>query len=150
MRILKLVFISVIVLSLIVTALSALIPSHVRISRAIDIRSSVSPAKYVSDISAWKQWNKFVQHNDTTLTIEIIRATNDSIFTTWKQGSGRKFESSFVFLKGQNYTTVQWFFDFHLKWYPWEKFQSIIYDKQMGPEMESSLTGLKRIVETSP
>ena len=150
MRFFKLAIISLIVLFLVITALSALIPSHVRISRAIDIQSSQSPNKYVSDLSKWKDWNKFVQPNDSALAIELVRATNDSVITTWQQGSGRKFESTFIFLKGQNYTTVQWYFDFHLKWYPWEKFQSIIYDKEMGPEMESSLTELKRIIETSP
>ena len=150
MRFLKLAIISLIILSLVVTGLSALIPSHVRISRAIDIQSSRSPIIYVSDLSKWKEWNKFVQQKDTSLSIELLHATNDSVLTTWQQGSGRKFESSFIFLKGQNYTTVQWYFDFHLKWYPWEKFQSIIYDQQMGPQMESSLTELKRRVETSP
>ena len=44
-------------------------------------------------------------------------------------------------------TTVQWYFDFHLKWYPWQKFQSIVYDKQLGPEMEASLENLRRIVQ---
>jgi len=44
---------------------------------------------------------------------------------------------------------VQWYFDFHLDWYPWQKFQSIIYDKQLGIPMENSLQQLKQIVETS-
>jgi hypothetical protein len=150
MRFLKLAFLSLIILFLVVTGLSALIPSHVRISRAIDIQSSQSPNNYVADLSKWKEWNKFIQQNDTTLSIGLVRATKDSVLTSWQQGSGRKFEGSFIFLKGQNYTTVQWYFDFHLKWYPWEKFQSIIYDQQMGPAMEASLTELKRLVETSP
>lgn len=150
MRFFKLGIISLVILFLVITALSALIPSHVRISRAIDIQSSQSPISYVSDLSNWEAWNKFTQQKDSTLSIELVRATNDSVLTTWQQGDGRKFESSFIFFKGRNYTTVQWYFDFHLRWYPWEKFQSIIYDKQMGPDMEASLTELKRIVESLP
>lgn len=44
-------------------------------------------------------------------------------------------------------TVVQWYFDFTFKWYPWEKFSSIIYDKQLGPQMEQSLLNLKRLLE---
>jgi hypothetical protein len=40
-------------------------------------------------------------------------------------------------------TVVQWYFDFRLKWYPWEKFGSIVFDQQLGPSMESSLENLR-------
>ena len=46
-----------------------------------------------------------------------------------------------------NATIVQWFFDFKVKWYPWEKFGSIVFDKQLGPSMEISLDQLKKICE---
>jgi len=147
MRFFKLAFISLIILFLVLLGLSALIPSHVRISRAIDIQTSQSPQQFVADFSKWKQWNKFVQHNDTSLSIQIVSVTADSVASKWRQGNGKEFESRFVFLKGPNHTTVQWYFDFHLRWYPWEKFQSIIYDKEMGPPMEQSLSKLKQITE---
>jgi hypothetical protein len=34
-----------------------------------------------------------------------------------------------------------------LKWYPWEKFASIIFDRQLGPYMERSLGNLKKLAE---
>jgi hypothetical protein len=46
--------------------------------------------------------------------------------------------------------TVQWYFDFYLKWEPWEKFSSIVYDKQLGPVMEESLIKLKTLTESNP
>jgi hypothetical protein len=39
---------------------------------------------------------------------------------------------------------VQWYFDFEVNWYPWEKFGSILFDRQLGPSMERSLETLKK------
>jgi hypothetical protein len=37
--------------------------------------------------------------------------------------------------------------DFHLRWYPWEKFASLLLEKSYGPRMEQGLATLKRLVE---
>ncbi|MEI9910747.1 MAG: hypothetical protein WDO71_14365 [Bacteroidota bacterium] len=39
--------------------------------------------------------------------------------------------------------TVQWYMDFHLRWYPWEKFGSLVLEKSHGARMEQGLTNLK-------
>ena len=162
-RIVKLVLISAVILFLLITALSLLLPSHVRISRALDIptpKEKILPL--LSDLKQWHKWNRFVimgdsmlassnTSSDTTLSagqvfIHLRRIDGDTVVTTWSQNNIES-TSHIVCLAGQGYTTVQWYFDFHLKWYPWEKFQSIIYDKQLGPEMETSLENLRRISE---
>ena len=165
MRFLKLAAISVVVLFALLTALTSLLPSHVRISRAIDVHAP--PEKillYLHDLRKWKEWNEFVKQANVNkskdsvtatliptggLEIRLISQPMDSILTEWKQGNGKTFRSGFVLIPSQTITTVQWYFDFHLEWYPWQKMQSIIYDKEMGPFMENSLANLKRIVETS-
>lgn len=43
--------------------------------------------------------------------------------------------------------TLQWHLDFKLKWYPWEKFFSLAYDKMYGTQMEQGLRNLKKNVE---
>ncbi|MEJ0105618.1 MAG: hypothetical protein WDO19_24995 [Bacteroidota bacterium] len=43
--------------------------------------------------------------------------------------------------------TVQWYLDFKLKWYPWDKFFSLAYDKMYGTQMEQGLKNLKENVE---
>ncbi len=43
--------------------------------------------------------------------------------------------------------TLQWFIDFTLRWYPWEKFSSLLYEKMYGTQMEQGLTILKQIAE---
>ena len=144
--------------------ISLLLPSHVRISRAIDINA---PAQKIypllSDIQQWDRWNEYIRvyHNriagkDMLKADEIaifITSKKDSLVTAdWQQPSGGKFGSGFAIISnpnGQGHTTVQWYFDFHVKWYPWQKFQSIVYDQQLGPVMEKSLANLKRIAENS-
>jgi hypothetical protein len=43
--------------------------------------------------------------------------------------------------------TVQWFMDFHLRWYPWEKFSSLLLDKRYGSAMEKKLSELRTKLE---
>jgi hypothetical protein len=43
--------------------------------------------------------------------------------------------------------TLQWWMDFRLRWYPWEKFASLLLEKNYGARMEQGLTRLKTEVE---
>jgi hypothetical protein len=43
--------------------------------------------------------------------------------------------------------TLQWYMDFHLRWYPWEKFSSLLLEKRYGPMMEKGLERLKALLE---
>ena len=61
MKLVKLVVISAVILFLLVTALSLLLPSRVRISRAIDIpvgKERILP--FISNLDQWRKWNRFV------------------------------------------------------------------------------------------
>jgi hypothetical protein len=161
MRLIKLAIISAVVLFLVVLGISSLIPSHVRISRAVNIRQSPRDISYwVFDIDDWQSWNELVkgihpskiQYRDhqlvtDSLTIKVIHATADTVKTVWKSHSGREIAGVFTFQQSGEVTIVQWYFDFHQRWYPWEKFASINFDKQWGPLMEKSLDNLKNILE---
>ena len=164
MRFVKLGIISAVVLFGILLLISSLLPSQVRISRAIDINASREKIfPLLADVSKWQQWNEYIRayHNPVAET-DMLKADEIAIFITgktdslvtadWQQPSGNKFGSGFAIISnsnGQGHTTVQWYFDFHVKWYPWEKFQSIVYDEQLGPSIEKSLAALKRIAEKS-
>jgi hypothetical protein len=37
--------------------------------------------------------------------------------------------------------------DFHLRWYPWEKFASLLFEQSYGPKMEQGLGNIKKMVE---
>ena len=159
MRVIKLLIISVIVLFLLLTTIAALLPSEVRISRAIDINrppGEVYPS--IAEIKQWQDWNLFVQKledkqwavgkvSGKTMSIAIKQSNPETVITQWKQPDGKLFTGGFNLIANDSLTTVQWYFDFSFKWYPWEKFSSIVYDAQVGPAMQESLMNLKSQVE---
>lgn len=164
MRLVKLALISIVALFLIITGISLLIPSHIRISRAINMevpRDTV--AAHLANLQQWHQWNKLIAGAEgnsprataNTITsngLQVVLATvqPDTITTTWQQQDGKPSTGTFALHTAGSTTVVQWYFDFHMRWYPWEKFGSIIFDKQLGPPMEQSLAELKKRLETSP
>ena len=110
-------------------------------------------------------WNEMLNTPDLTnksatstvftsdqLKINLIgNATNNPINTVWKKNGSREIQSAFNIVENESGTTVvQWYFDFKLRWYPWEKFGSIVFDKQLGPSMEKSLLNLKKLAESTP
>jgi hypothetical protein len=164
MKLIKLAVISAVALFLMVLFISLLIPSRVRISRAIDISipKDSMPAP-LRNLQQWQQWNELVNHEGLTnkkvsshnfssdqLTVTIQPSTGDTLITRWRQQSGRYLTSGFTWHGNSNRLVLQWYFDVHLRWYPWEKFSSIVFDKQLGPPMEKSLTNLKKLLENSP
>jgi hypothetical protein len=116
----------------------------------------------VADIKQWEKWNEYIRaYHNRIAEPEMLKADEIAIFITgnknnlvtsdWQPPSGNKFGSGFAIIDNHNKhsSTVQWYFDFQVKWYPWQKFQSIVYDQQLGPVMEKSLGNLKRIAENS-
>lgn len=147
MRVIKLATISVIVIFVILLLISLMIPSTVRTSRAIDIqtpRNKIYPL--LADTLNWSKWNDL-----KTDKIHISQLPSDSnlLKTEWTYGS-RTIRSFYRLERLGNITVVQWYFEFPLKWYPWEKFGSITFEKQFGPPMEQSLINLKNLVTNSP
>lgn len=146
-------------LFLILTVFASLLPSTVRISRAINIADSTHLVQIqLQDLKKWEQWNEYI------ISLPRKTITNDSIYsselsvtltgksarvieTKWRQQNGKTFPGIFRLIDNGSGTTIQWYFEFKFKWYPWEKFGSIIYDKQLGPSMEKSLNNLKQLIE---
>jgi hypothetical protein len=162
MRFIKLALISVVVFFVLLTGIASLLPSHVRISRAVDINTqAVKIYPRAGDIKAWNSWNEFVRlyHNKQwepnklaadEITITIEQNTDTLVTAVWQQPSGTRFTSGYRIIsypQDSSRCSVQWYFDLHVRWYPWEKFQSIVYDQQLGPLMEKSLQNLKQQAE---
>lgn len=162
MRIVKLALISVLIFFLLATAISLLLPSQVIISRAIDITASKSEIfKTLGSVSEWKHWVENrdslpVSHHKKTFVMGTTKATistadTNQIKTNWQVGEGAILPAEFNLISqpGSTYTTMQWQFIQRVKWYPWEKFASIVSDKILGGFMEASLDNLKLYVEAS-
>jgi len=165
MRFIKLGLISIVFLFLVITAISLLLPSTVNISRAIDINAPFNSVyDNINDVTKWKDWFANYDSSHTTFsrktigngasitmnktTVTITQNAPDKIKTVWLSG-GKSLEGEFNIFKqnSSSVTTVQWHFTQHVKWYPWEKFASIVSDKVMSPAIEKSLDNLKKLVE---
>jgi len=146
-RVVKLAVISAIVIFTILFLISLLIPSTVRISRAINIEAPVQAVyPLLADTSHWKNWNDLAREG---ITIELLNSDSNLIATKWTYG-GRSLNGSYRIERIGDITVVQWYFEFGLKWYPWEKFGSITFEDQFGKPMETSLTKLRKLVVNSP
>jgi hypothetical protein len=167
MRIIKLGIISLVVFALLITGISLFFPSHVRISKAIDINANRDSV--LSQLNNPENWKKWYPGADTAAYVIIegkikgvqtgymqglmITGATDSTITAANIGPGSKEgESGWnIFDAGvPNTVTLQWYMDFHLRWYPWEKFSSLLLEKRYGPMLEAGLDKLKKLLEKQP
>lgn len=167
MHFLKLAIISFIALFLLVTCIGLLLPSTVRVSRTIEINApadSVYP--YISDLKNWPKWINSIEENkleairkDTngrvteavneSERINILSSNKNLITTIWKGTNGKFQKSNFTIIQDQpSYPVVlNWVFDEHIQWYPWEKIGALMNEEVLGPAMEKDLENLKQLVE---
>jgi hypothetical protein len=105
--------------------------------------------RQIGNQANWKNW---YPNGDSAIQGVTIIQKNDSLVRAANVTSPFKMNETgwnvFSGTPGQP-VTVQWYIDFHLRWYPWEKFSSLLLEKSYGPKMEKGLTDLKRIVESA-
>ena len=165
MRFLRLIIISLVFFSLIITGISLFIPSHVTISKAVHINSSREAVmEELSDPVRWKDWypsahsaelyyengtikglildnikKRYIVIDDVKEN-EVVAAyalPNRTVKTGWQIAPSA----------GNNVVTVQWYMEFHLRWYPWEKFSSFMFERVYGPQLQQGLDNLKSFLE---
>ncbi len=168
MRFIKLGIISLATLFLLITVIGSLLPSNVIVSRTIDINTtSLNVYYFVADMKNWCKWMSGVNENSFKVLsynkgkiikarigsneVSIINETQDSVSTLWKGKNNRQQLSNFTIIQNKplKVTTVNWIFQEHVQWYPWQKISTIMNDKILGPEMEKSLEKLKNISEVA-
>ena len=165
MRIIKLAFISLIVFALLITGFSLFFPSNIRISKAIDINAgNDSVLNQLSDAANWKKWYPGADTMELLIingkakgllldslqgVISISDITDSSVMAATSGRGVRKATTGWnIYESAIPITvTVQWYMDFHLRWYPWEKFSSLLLEKRYGPVMEKGLGNLKTLLE---
>jgi hypothetical protein len=165
MRILRFMIISLLVIFFITTIISLFIPSHVRIYKAIQINASKdSVMDQISNAALWKNWypgadssNFFYENNSIRGLILNERKKQYIIITERKQDEvtaeyvlpNKKIPTGWLIAAnpGANSVTIQWYMDFHLRWYPWEKFSSIMFERIYHPQLQQGLDNLKRFLE---
>lgn len=166
MRAIKLALISFIALFFVVTIISLFFPSQVRISKAIQVNAPMEKLLVqISDPSNWKNWipgadtmqvlfiegkaEGLVLNAELPRLLRIIRRGEQEVQAEYKGIRQKKVLTGWNLFpeSSSNSITVQWYMDFTLRWYPWEKFASILFEKQYGPQMEQGLSKLKKFAE---
>ena len=164
MRVIKLAILSFIILFLLVTIISLFIPAKITISKATNIAADDKIVyTYIENILKWKQWhpalknipeNEFHVLKDSGIsirgtTISIVERKNEELVTEMSTENGRPVISGFKIIRHQqgDSATLQWYMDFKLRWYPWEKFKSLFYENIYGVQMEQGLSNLKELSE---
>ena len=165
MKYLKLAFISVIVFCFVITLISFFFPSKVRISKALDI--NVTKDSLLAVLGEPKRWRSWYPGADSFQLVSVMNRTlgyrmnsegallrvmeeNDSGVVLEASGAGiRDMKSGWNIYPSSSphMQTVQWYMDFNLRWYPWEKFSSITFEKRFGPLMEQGLEKLRKYLE---
>jgi hypothetical protein len=155
MRLIKLGLLSVFFLFFIATAVSLLIPSHIRISKAINIYGRQDAIfAMVRDTQRWKEWHPAFMRGDSAPAFPSIRIsmkteTDSELVMQLQQGAKKPVINGWKIYQHSplDSLTLQWYMDFRLKWYPWQKFGSLFYENTYGILMEEGLTNIKKNVE---
>ena len=165
MRIIKLGLISFVMFFLLILVISLFIPSNVRISKAINVASTNDSIwNQIDNFQNWERWNPFV--TDTSIKQKQISTDGsemqiDGTLVRWREKKPdlriadmtteghRAIESVWntINYSSSDSITIQWYMNFKLRWYPWEKFSSLMLEKSYGPATEKGLTNLKRELE---
>lgn len=149
MRIVKLGLLSIIFLFVPVMLISLLIPSHVRLSRATNLPNerqriwrllrSDSIFSLANLDTAWQKGfdsldKKVLEQTDSTYVLQLQQAGRRPVINGWQLYGTPASDS----------LTLQWYMDFHLRWYPWEKFSSLFYEHTYGTLLQKGLHGIKQ------
>jgi hypothetical protein len=156
MRLIKLALISFIIFAGIITAMSLLIPSHIRVSRAISLsRDADNVFYFINNTSQWPKWHPALQASDSNafrknqIILVPISKTDSSLVLRWQQRGKKPVVNGWQLHRFGTADSValQWYMDFKLPWYPWQKFGSLLYEGTYGRMMEQGLQRLKVLAQ---
>lgn len=164
MRIIKLGIISIVFFAILITGFSLFFPANIRISKAVDMNASKdSVMLQIANVENWSNWFpgadsiELITENGKTKGIRTItkqalvvnNVTDSTVLAITINPGFKNGESGWNFFQSSvpNTITIQWYMDFHLNWYPWEKFSSLLLEKRYGPIMEIGLANLKKFIE---
>jgi hypothetical protein len=173
---LKASFIGIIALAIAITLFSLLIPSTVRVSRAVLINNTDSSAVFlaVTHLRNWTKWHPVFTKEGAKLDCEMpapksapdvctiiqqdrridikMHAPHEGIVPFTLKTEGENEVKSEIFISQESRGApvfVEWMSLTTLKWYPWRKVQGIFLDKLTGPGYEAALKGLKEYIENN-
>jgi hypothetical protein len=166
MKILKLVVLSFLVFAFIITIISLFIPSDVEISKAIRINAPKdSLMNQIAEPVNWKNWYpssdslqphyeegkiRGVVLDKSSKQFLLIDYIRENEVAASYQKEGKTLPTGWLILDDSGgAVTIKWYMKFHLGWYPWKKFSSLLFEKRYGPSLEQGLNNLKTWLESN-
>jgi hypothetical protein len=149
MRFIRLGIISIVMIFLLFTGISLFIPSQVNISRAINLASEAdSVMLLIKDTAQWSSWYPgydTMRAKGTTVNFSLVE--KNKLTAEFKSQKSKTISSTWQVIPYEHTDsiTLHWNMLFKLKWYPWEKFGSLLYEKAYGTQMETGLNNLKEV-----
>ena len=158
MKIIKLGLISVVIIFSIITCMGLLLPSHVNISRTIDINQSPdSILPYINNFFGWKKWVNALAQTDIKnpnkiqfgkSSINLYNSNKTQVNGAWIDADGKEQKTTIQLIEKDKITIVNWQFEYNVSWFPLDRFSSIVNDKVTGRMMEDNLAALKILIES--
>ncbi len=167
MKFVRLLVFSLLILFGVVMIISLFIPSHLRISRAKEIAAPADSIRsQLGDPRNWKNWYpdldtigiyyeggvaKGVISANGDRRLLLTSVTDTAIITSYSVRDRKPVISGWSVIgdgRDGKPVIVQWYMDFRLGWYPWEKFASLVFEKTYGPMLEQGLARLQRVLQT--
>jgi hypothetical protein len=172
MRLIKFVFVGFTCLFIVITLISLLLPSEVKVSRAVVI-SAPEDKIYddIADLKNWKNWHPSFQADSIVISysspsfgkgaycnilyhfqqthLQITDADSSSVkFLSQLNGANDiDNEIRIIPVKEFNSYQVEWRAITKLRWYPWDKFYGIFIDKLTAQGYQNALDDLKDSLE---
>jgi len=173
MRNVKMMLTGIAGLMLIATIIGLLMPSSVKISRGVILQADSSRVdQLLSDVHAWKTWLPWIQRSDehkqqvkdsvfqtdsSLLWISANRKNEVFLKVTGRQPGSILLEHAFkgmniaqggfrISAVGKGQTELQWFMEYPLRWYPWERFYGIFLDRMFGSMFEEGFRRLEEVL----
>ena len=162
-------------LFILITLVSLLMPSRIMTAKTVMINSDDSSIMAaIEDLQQWKNWHPVFMDEQAGVKIPGPSAGANA-YAVWEtNGKENKLQItnstpgqvtlslqrpgenevinlfSLATIKDSPGIQVEWRTTTTLKWYPWEKFSGIFYDKMTGPGYEAALQSLKKYAEGRP
>ena len=89
----------------------------------------------------------FRRFNSSPVVIRLVSRKKYEWKYEWKNRNSLQIATIQIIPGNESSCSVQWQFEQHLHWYPWEKFGSLMNDKIIGAALEASLENLKKLSE---
>ncbi len=159
MRSIKVIVASILILGFIIQLFSFLIPSEIIISRANNLNvpsNKITPQ--INNFNNWFNWNSGfktlknykISSDGKVITADQVRMevteTTDSTVQYLINQMGTEIKAQVRMIPQDTITVVQWQYNIHLKWYPWEKFKGVFADNVYGPLLDSNITALNKYI----